>query len=240
MVLREERARIARELHDVVAHAMSVIVLQARGARHSLPVRPEETREALDAVERAASHGLAEMRRLLSGLRDDGEAAALAPQPSVDHIDMLVAHVRAAGLPVEVRVEGASRELPAGIDLCGYRIVQEALTNALRHAGPASARIVVRYGERDLELEVSDDGAGMQAARGAAPSGTGHGLVGMRERLPPEGRADAAARGCGSRGRRGRRDDRPTGDAPADRQIRAPAPAPRSAGGARRAHGPRA
>jgi signal transduction histidine kinase len=177
-VLREERARIARELHDVVAHAMSVIVLQARGARHSLPVRPEETREALDAVERAASHGLAEMRRLLSALREEEESAALAPQPSVEQIDSLVAAVRAAGLPVEVRVEGASRELPAGIDLCGYRIVQEALTNTLKHAGPARARVLIRYGEDALEVEVTDTGAG---DRNGGPRGEG--LAGMRERV---------------------------------------------------------
>jgi signal transduction histidine kinase len=177
-VLRQERARIARELHDVVAHAMSVIVLQARGARHSLPVRPEETREALEAVERAASHGLAEMRRLLSALREHGESADLAPQPSVEHIDSLAADVRAAGLPVEVRVEGASRELPASINLCGYRIVQEALTNTLKHAGPATARVLIRYGEDALEVEVTDTGAGDRNG-----STGGEGLAGMRERV---------------------------------------------------------
>jgi signal transduction histidine kinase len=176
--LREERARIARELHDVVAHAMSVIVLQARGARHSLLERPDEAREAVDAVERTASHALSEMRRLLSALRDEGESAALAPQPSLNQIDALVADVRAAGLPVELRVEGASRELPAGIDLCAYRIVQEALTNTLKHAGPATASVLIRYADDAFEVEVTDTGAGDR--NGTAP---GQGLAGMRERV---------------------------------------------------------
>jgi signal transduction histidine kinase len=176
--LREERARIARELHDVVAHAMSVIVLQARGARHSLLERPDEAREAVDAVERTASQGLSEMRRLLSALRDEGESAALAPQPSLNQIDTLVGEVRAAGLPVELRIEGASRELPAGIDLCAYRIVQEALTNTLKHAGPSTARVLLRYAEDAFEVEVTDTGAGDR--NGGSP---GQGLAGMRERV---------------------------------------------------------
>jgi signal transduction histidine kinase len=177
-MLREERARIGRELHDVVAHAMSVIVLQARGARHSLLERPEEAREAIDAVERAASHALSEMRRLLGALRDEGESAALEPQPSLNQMETLVADVRAAGLPVEFRVEGARRELPAAIDLCAYRIVQEALTNTLKHAGPATARVLIRYVEDEVEVEVTDTGAGDR--NGSAP---GQGLAGMRERV---------------------------------------------------------
>jgi signal transduction histidine kinase len=176
--LRAERARIARELHDVVAHAMSVIVLQARGARHAFLERPEEAREALDAVERTASKGLSEMRRLLGALREEGESAALAPQPSLNQIDALVADVRGAGLPVELRVEGASRELPPGIDLCAYRIVQEALTNTLKHAGPATARVLLRYAEDEVEVEITDTGAA--DPNGSAP---GQGLAGMRERV---------------------------------------------------------
>jgi signal transduction histidine kinase len=176
--LREERARIARELHDVVAHAMSVIVLQARGARHSLLERPDEARDAVDAVERTASNALSEMRRLLGALRDEGESAALAPQPSLSQIDALVADVRAAGLPVALRVEGASRELPAGIDLCAYRIVQEALTNTLKHAGPATASVLIRYADDAFEVEVTDTGAGDR--NGSPP---GQGLAGMRERV---------------------------------------------------------
>jgi signal transduction histidine kinase len=174
----EERVRIARELHDVVAHAISVIVLQARGGRRSLAADPEETREALDTIEATGSAALAEMRRLLGMLRTDDEEIALAPQPSLRYLDALAAQVRDAGLPVEVSIEGQPVELPPGVDLSAYRIVQEALTNALRHAGPATARVVVRYGDHDVELEIADTGVGVGPADGA-----GHGLVGMRERV---------------------------------------------------------
>jgi signal transduction histidine kinase len=173
----EERTRIARELHDVVAHAISVIVLQARGARHALDAEPDDARGALDAIEQTATQALREMRRLLGMLRTDDEVA-LAPQPSLSHLDTLVAHVRDAGLPVDVRVEGKPRELAPGVDLSAYRIVQEALTNALKHAGPARARVLVRYGEESLELEVADTGAG-----DVNGDSTGHGLAGMRERV---------------------------------------------------------
>ena len=172
----EERARIARELHDVVAHGISVIVLQARGARHALATEPEDARRAVDAIERTASQALAEMRRLLAILRDDDEAT-LAPQPSLQHLDVLLEHVRGAGLPVRIAVEGAPRELSPGIDASAFRIVQEALTNALKHAGPAQATVTVRWGPDTLELEVADDGNG--SANG---DGGGHGLIGMRER----------------------------------------------------------
>jgi signal transduction histidine kinase len=174
----EERVRIARELHDVVAHAISVIVLQARGGRRSLATDPEETREALDTIEATGSQALAEMRRLLGMLRRDDEQIALAPQPSLRHLDALAAQVREAGLPVDLSVEGEPIELPPGVDLSAYRIVQEALTNALKHAGPARARVLVRYGKDDLELEIADTGL----AAGAS-DGEGHGLVGMRERV---------------------------------------------------------
>jgi signal transduction histidine kinase len=174
----EERVRIARELHDVVAHAISVIVLQARGGRRSLATDPGETREALDMIEATGSEALAEMRRLLGMLRRDDEEIALAPQPSVRYLDALAAQVREAGLPVDLSVEGEPTELPPGVDLSAYRIVQEALTNALKHAGPATARVVVRYRENDLELEIADTGAGASAS-----DGEGHGLAGMRERV---------------------------------------------------------
>ena len=174
----EERVRIARELHDVVAHAISVIVLQARGGRRSLANDPGETREALDTIEATGSEALAEMRRLLGMLRRDDEEIALAPQPSLKNLDALAAQVKEAGLPVELAVEGEPIELPPGVDLSAYRIVQEALTNALKHAGPATARVVVRYTGRDLELEIADTGLGASAA-----NGEGHGLVGMRERV---------------------------------------------------------
>jgi signal transduction histidine kinase len=189
----EERVRIARELHDVVAHAISVIVLQARGGRRSLEMDPEETRQALDTIEATGSEALAEMRRLLGMLRRDDEEIALAPQPSIRHLDSLARQVREAGMPVELSVEGEPVELPPGIDVSAYRIVQEALTNALKHAGPATARVVVRYGDHDLELEVVDTGVGMHSAGGA-----GHGLVGMRERVSLYGgKMDAGPRDGG-------------------------------------------
>jgi signal transduction histidine kinase len=174
----EERGRIARELHDVVAHAISVIVVQARGGRHVLDEQPMEARAALDAIERAGEQALVEMRRLLGVLRSVDERAALAPQPGLARLDELAGEVAAAGLPVEVDVEGAPVELPPGIDVSAYRIVQEALTNALKHAGPAHARVVVRYETDALELEVVDDGAGTGAG-----DGSGHGLLGIRERV---------------------------------------------------------
>jgi signal transduction histidine kinase len=176
--LRDERARIARELHDVVAHSMSVIVLQARGACHALATEPEEARGAMEAVERTASQTLAEMRRLVDVLRDEDGSAALAPQPSLDRLERLLGEVRAAGLPVELRVEGEAHELPPGVDLCAYRVVQEALTNALKHAGPATARVFLRYVEGAVEVEVTDTGSGSGDANGA-----GVGLAGMSERV---------------------------------------------------------
>lgn len=174
----EERARIARELHDVVAHAISVMVLQARGGRRMLSESPDDTRQALDAIEQAGEQALAEMRRLLGMLRQEDAEIALAPQPSLTRIDELAARLTATGLPVDVTVEGAAIELPAGIDVSAYRIVQEALTNALKHAGPARARVVVRYLTDEIELEVLDDGRG-----DGNGSGTGRGLIGIRERV---------------------------------------------------------
>jgi signal transduction histidine kinase len=174
----EERARIARELHDIVAHAISVIVLQARGARRVIHAEPDEASMALDAIERTGSQALGEMRRLLGLLREGDEELAMAPQPTLGRLDELVAQVRAAGLPVELSIEGKPMELPPGVDLSAYRIVQEALTNALKHAGPATARVAVRYVDTGLEVEISDDGAG--SGNG---SGGGHGLAGIRERV---------------------------------------------------------
>jgi signal transduction histidine kinase len=174
----QERARIARELHDVVAHAISVMVLQARGGRRKLPAGAEETREALDAIERAGGQALSDMRRLLEMLRDDDEEVALAPPPSLSRLDDLVAGLRASGLPVALTIEGEPCGLPPGVDATAFRIVQEALTNALKHAGPARAQVTLRYSSAELELEIVDDGRG--AANG---TGTGHGLVGIRERV---------------------------------------------------------
>jgi signal transduction histidine kinase len=174
----QERVRIARELHDVVAHAISVIVLQARGGRRRLPAGAGETREALDAIEAAGEQALAEMRRLLGMLRENDESLALAPQPSLSRIDELVASMRSTGLPVDLTIEGEPVELPPGVDVSAYRIVQEALTNALKHAGPARARVILRYSPDDLELEILDDGGG-----NGHGGGSGQGLHGIRERV---------------------------------------------------------
>jgi signal transduction histidine kinase len=176
----EERARIARELHDVVGHAVSVMTVQASGVRRLLKPDQEREREALEIVEQTGREALAEMRRLVGVLRRPEEAPALAPQPSLKHVDRLVDQAREAGLPVTVRIEGDATELPAGVDLTAYRLVQEALTNAIKHANATSAEVHVRYGNGVVELVVTDDGRGV--SDGSAESG-GHGLVGMRERV---------------------------------------------------------
>jgi signal transduction histidine kinase len=174
----EERARIARELHDVVAHSISVMVVQARGGRRVLESEPADARDAFAVIESTGQQALDEMRRLVGMLRSGDETLPLAPQPSVTQLGTLVELVRAAGLPVQLTVEGEPRDLPPGVDLSAYRIVQEALTNALKHAGPARARVVLRYRADDLELEISDDGPGT-----GDDSSSGYGLVGMRERV---------------------------------------------------------
>lgn len=174
----EERARIARELHDMVAHSISVMVLQARGGRRVLQSDPADAYDAFAVIESTGQQALDEMRRLVGMLRSSDEGLPLAPQPSLKELGPLVEQARAAGLPVDVAVEGEPRDLPPGVDLSAYRIVQEALTNALTHAGPARARVVLRYGADELELEISDDGPGI-----GEDSGSGYGLVGMRERV---------------------------------------------------------
>ena len=189
MAIAEERARIARELHDVVAHSVSVMVVQAGAERLALGDDRPETREALAAIERTGRDAMVEMRRLVGMLRAEDEEIALAPLPSLDHLHALAEHVTRAGLPVEVEVTGDRRELAPGLDISGYRIVQEALTNALKHAGPASATVRVRYGPGELEIEVADDGRG-----GDPGSATGHGLTGMRERVAVYGGELAAGR----------------------------------------------
>ena len=176
----EERARIARELHDVVGHAVSVMTVQASGVRRLLNPDQDREREALMIVEQTGREALAEMRRLVGVLRRPEEAPALAPQPSLQHLDRLVEQAREAGLPVEVQIEGDAKELPAGLDLTAYRLVQEALTNAVKHAQATRAEVLVRYEDGAVELEVVDNGRG--ASDGSSESG-GHGLVGMRERV---------------------------------------------------------
>ena len=175
-----ERAAIARELHDVVAHHMSVMVVQAGAARAVNASDPAAAAEALRQIEASGRTGLAEMRRLLEVLKAEENGDGREPQPGLARLDELLNSMRASGLPVEAVVEGARRPLPPGVDLSAYRIVQEALTNALRHAGGASARVVVRYEPDALELEIADDGPG--PTEDPEASG-GHGLIGMRERV---------------------------------------------------------
>jgi signal transduction histidine kinase len=173
----EERARIARELHDVVAHAVSVMVLQVGAVRHRLPHSLTEDRDALIDVEKAGRAALAEMRRLL-GAMHDGQDPELAPQPGLDSLDALVERVGRAGLPVRLKVEGDVVPLPRAVDLSAYRIVQEGLTNSLKHAKASGADVTVRYRSEDIELEVRDDGVGASTS-----DGLGHGLVGVKERV---------------------------------------------------------
>jgi signal transduction histidine kinase len=170
----EEQARIARELHDVIAHNVSVMVVQAAAGSDVFDSSPARAREALRSIETTGRAALAELRRLLGVVR---EGAEYEPQPGLDRLDALLDQVRAAGLDVRLSVEGPPRELPAGVGLSAYRIVQEALTNTLKHADARHARVAVRYGDEGLEVEVRDDGRGETNG-----DGDGHGLVGMRER----------------------------------------------------------
>ncbi|MFC4589299.1 sensor histidine kinase [Sphaerisporangium corydalis] len=176
-----ERARIARELHDVVAHNVSVMIVQADGAGYTIDRDPEQARHAVQTISSTGRQALAEMRRLVGVLRQDGGGDEdYAPQPGVAELDELVAQVRRSGLPVEFVVDGARRDLPEGEQLVIYRIVQEALTNTLKHGGPGTrARVRMEYGPREISLRVTDDGRGASAPR----SIDGHGLIGMRERV---------------------------------------------------------
>lgn len=173
----EERARISRELHDVVAHGVSVTVVQAQAAQRLLEGEQPETRKALGAIETTGRQALVELRRMLGVLRQTGEQLTLAPQPGLGSLEELAEQFRTSGLPVELHVEGEASPLPPGVDLSAYRIVQEALTNTLKHAGPARAVVTVRYRNDEVELEVTDDGPGTGEV-----GGSGHGLIGMSER----------------------------------------------------------
>jgi signal transduction histidine kinase len=174
----EERARIARELHDVIAHSVSVMTVQAGAVRRLLQPGQERERLALEAIESTGREALTEMRRLVGLLRRQGTMPDFAPQPSMRAVDLLVGTVREAGLPVELAVEGEPRELAPGVDLAAYRVIQEALTNALKYAGPARAWVTVRWREDEIEVEIANDGRSETAG-----DGTGHGLVGLRERV---------------------------------------------------------
>jgi signal transduction histidine kinase len=175
--LLEERARIARELHDIVAHSVSVMVIQAGAAEDLLDRDPERARVPLLSIQETGGHAIGELRRMLGLLRDAQAEPLLAPQPGTSQIGDLVEQMSELGLPVELRVEGTPRALSPGVELTAFRIVQEALTNTLKHAGRATSKVLLRYGEQELDLEVVDDGT---AARG---NGFGHGLIGMRERV---------------------------------------------------------
>jgi len=180
----EERLRLARELHDVVAHAMSVIAVQSGVGAHIATTQPKEARRSLAAIEATSRTALTELRRLMGVLRQEGEPqGALAPVPGLADLEGLLAEVSKAGLAVRLQVEGTPSPLPAGVDLSAYRIVQEALTNVVKHAGPARARVVVGYRDRDVTVEVVDDGRGAATSARDGRVGTGHGLIGMRERV---------------------------------------------------------
>jgi signal transduction histidine kinase len=174
----EERARIARELHDIVAHAVSVMVLQVGAVRHKLPDAYAEDRDALRGVEQVGRTALAQMRGLLAAMRRDEDDLELTPQPGLDGLNSLLEEIGRAGLPVELHIDGRPFPLPRAIDLSAYRIVQEGLTNALKHAQATGADVTVRYRPDDVEIQVRDNGHGVGTS-----DGLGHGLVGVRERV---------------------------------------------------------
>jgi signal transduction histidine kinase len=190
LALVDERARIARELHDAIAHHVSMMVVQAGAERRVLAPGQESTREVLSTIERVGRSALTEMRRLVGMLRGDA-GDDLAPQPSLAAVPALVDGLRDAGFPVELQVDGERRDLPVGIELSAYRVIQEGLTNALKHAGRAHVRVQVRYGPNSLELQIADDGLGQPAA---LPEG-GHGLAGIQERVALYGGELEAGRG---------------------------------------------
>ncbi len=182
--VRRERQRIARELHDVVAHDMTVMTIQTAAARRLMGSDLERAAAALEAVEAAGHEALDEMRRLLNVLRPQHAEPVHTPQPGLDRLGDLTVQMQEAGLDVNVAIEGDPMPLPAGIDLNVYRIIQESLTNALKHGGPSTkATVRLAYGDTALHVEVVDDGRGAARALSAAQNGTGRGLVGMRERV---------------------------------------------------------
>jgi signal transduction histidine kinase len=173
-----ERRHIARELHDVIAHSVGVMVVQAGAARHVLDEKPDAARESLEAVEASGHEAMAELRRLLGVLIENGETAPLSPEPGLDQIESMVARLKEAGLPVELRIDGESRPLPPGVEVAAFRILQEALTNALKYAGGAPTHALLRFSPDAIEVEVVDEGKITFPA-----AGIGRGLPGMRERV---------------------------------------------------------
>jgi signal transduction histidine kinase len=184
----DERLHIAQELHDVVAHSMSVIAVQAGVGMHVADTDAAEAKKALENISATSRSTLAELRRMLGVLRDDGSGAIYAPAPGLSDLDGLAREVSDAGVPVDVHVEGRLEDVPPGVDSTGYRIVQEALTNVLKHAGPSRASVRVVHGDGIVRIEVRDDGRGVNGRS----TGVGHGLMGMRERVAVYGgRLDA-------------------------------------------------
>jgi signal transduction histidine kinase len=178
LAVAEERARIARELHDIVAHSVSVMVLHVGTVRRTLPDTLADDRDVLTEVEQTGRAALAEMRRLLGAMRNDGDGVELAPQPGLNDLESLVEEVGRAGLPVRLSIEGEPVPLPPAVELSAYRIVQEGLTNVLKHASASHAEVGLHYEAGQLQINVRDDGAGDSAG-----DGLGHGLVGVRERV---------------------------------------------------------
>jgi signal transduction histidine kinase len=178
LAVAEERARIARELHDIVAHAVSVMVLQVGAVRHQLLEAQEEHKHALQDVEHAGRTALADMRRLLDAMREHGDDVELAPQPGLDRLPALLQEVGRAGLPVQLQIDGDPFPLARGIDISAYRIVQEGLTNALKHAHASQAGVAVHYTPDRLGIEVRDNGVGVEKH-----NGHGYGLLGIHERV---------------------------------------------------------
>jgi signal transduction histidine kinase len=190
----DERVRIAQELHDLAAHALGIIAIQAQAASRTMAQRPEQARSSLNAITTLSDEALNELRRLLGFLRSEGdELEARRPQPTLDDLEPLAESFRQARLPVEIIIEGKRRQLPAALETSAYRVVQEALTNTLKHAGRATALVAIRYGSDTIEIEVTDTG------RGPKPeSQAGQGLTGMRERVTVFG--GELAYGAGSHG----------------------------------------
>jgi signal transduction histidine kinase len=177
----EERVRIARELHDVVAHHVSVMGIQAGAARRVLEKQPDKAHEALSTIEKSSRHAISELHRLLGLLRPKKQIDKTSPQPSLKQLDTLVKEMYSVGLPVELRIVGKERSIPESVDLSAYRIIQEALTNTLKHAGPAKANVTVTYSGNTIELNITDNGLG-KIAEESLPS-SGRGLIGMKERV---------------------------------------------------------
>ena len=183
LAVERERARIARELHDIVSHSISVITIQSQALRHRLEPTNAEAAETLRGIETTARQAMGDMRRLLGILRSDGEPPSLAPQPGLAQLPALAAETSAAGVEVDVVVEGTATALPPGIDLAAYRVVQEALTNVRQHSSARRTAVVLRYQPDALDITVTDDGQPRARPVGEPVSGGGHGLAGMRERV---------------------------------------------------------